>query len=66
MCHHGITDEQQKEIVLYMQHILELSGIQTACLHVEFRIDTWDNDFCFTLIEINFRMGGVENFCFHL
>lgn len=49
-----------------MQHILELSGIQTACLHVEFRIDTRDNDFCFTLIEINFRMGGVENFCFHL
>jgi hypothetical protein len=49
-----------------MQHILDLSGIKTACLHVEFRIDTQDNDFCFTLIEINFRMGGVENFCFHL
>lgn len=49
-----------------MQHILDLSGIKTACLHVEFRTDGQGHDFCFTLIEINFRMGGVENFCFHL
>jgi hypothetical protein len=66
VCHHTITEEQQKEILRYMQHILELSGIQTACLHVEFRLDSTHDDFSFTLIEINFRMGGVENFSFHL
>ncbi len=49
-----------------MQHILDLSGIKTACLHVEFRIDMNLEDWSFTLIEINFRMGGVENFSFHL
>ena len=66
VCHHSISEVQQREIILYMQHILDLSGIKTACLHVEFRIDCQDDDFSFTLIEINFRMGGVENFSFHL
>lgn len=66
VCYHSISEAQQKEIVLYMQHILDFSGIKTACLHVEFRIDGHGDDFCFTLIEINFRMGGVENFSFHL
>ncbi len=67
IAHHSITKEEQKEIVAYMQRILDVSGgIKSACLHVEFRLRREEESFSFTLIEINFRMGGVENFSFHL
>lgn len=66
VCHHSLTADEQREIITYMQNILNLSHIETACLHVEFRIRREEDNFSFTLIEINFRMGGVENFAFHL
>ncbi len=52
---------------LYAQNILDQArGIHFACLHIEFRARHDEHGFSFTLIEINFRMGGVENFVFHL
>ncbi len=54
-------------MVRYTQNILNLAqNIQTACLHVEFRVRHDERGFLFTLIEINFRMGGGENFVFPL
>jgi hypothetical protein len=62
-----IDTEEQKEVVRYTQNILNLAqNIQTACLHVEFRVRHDERGFSFTLIEINFRMGGGENFVFPL
>jgi len=62
-----INEEEQKEIICYTQNILDLArDIQTACLHVEFRVRHDEKWFSFTLIEINFRMGWGENFVFPL
>lgn len=62
-----LNNEEQDEVRLYAQNILDQArGIHHACLHIEFRARHDENGFSFTLIEINFRMGGVENFVFHL
>lgn len=62
-----IDEEEKKEVARYTQNILDLArDIQTACLHVEFRVRHDSNWFSFTLIEINFRMGWGENFVFPL
>lgn len=62
-----IDETEQQEIIAYTQNILDLAcDIQTACLHVEFRVRHDEHGFSFTLIEINFRMGWGENFVFPL
>ena len=62
-----INEEEQEEVIRYVQNIITLTPwIQSACLHVEFRVAHKGTDFSFTLIEINFRLWGGENFVFHL